>query len=109
MTCAVSRSLGAAPSAWDRGSEGVNVQIIMRPENVRRDGRGEVAPELVFVRTTTALVTPSTSTTKEKTQLVRNIYHPLRMRVPKVTLMRQPKVNLRLIKRVFDLVGVDTC
>ena len=40
--------------------------------------------------------------------LVRDVDHPLRVRVPKVTVVRQALVDLRLVERVRDLVREHT-
>lgn len=86
------------------------LQVVVRPEDVRRYCRGEVAAELVFVRTGPPISHTFMSTSiRINTQLVRNIYHPLRMRVPKVTFMRQSKMDLGLVERILDFVGEDTC
>ena len=39
--------------------------------------------------------------------LILHINHPLRMRVPEITVMRRTRVDLRLVERVCDFIGED--
>ena len=63
--------------------------VIVRPENIGRDDRGEVAPVLVVVGA------------------VGNVHHPLRVRVSEVTLVWGPGMDHGFVDGVGCLVRED--
>jgi hypothetical protein len=78
------------PSFYSSFVIGNNSLVVILSKHIRRDGTGEVASELVLVRS------------------ILDIDHPLSMCIASVALMGWPKVNLVLVKWVCDLVREDT-
>lgn len=85
-----------------------HIQVIMRPEYVGRDGRGEVTSELLLVGTSTIISKNRASNCRLEGALVLDVHHAFRMRVAKVALMGRSRVNLVFIEWIFDLVGEHT-
>jgi len=65
----------------------LEVEVVERAINVRRDRGGKVGAKLLLVR------------------VVRDIDETLRMRIPEVALVRWAEVDLVLAQRRFDPVG----
>lgn len=67
----------------------LEVVVVVRTEDVGRDGRGEVAAELLVV------------------SVVVDVYETLAVSVTEVGLVRRALVDVRLVDGVGDLVGED--
>ena len=108
------RELPRTKAGVHKGGKGECSQVVMRAEHVRRDRRREVVPELVLVRA----VAPHASAIALSGAQVRtrrrardapvlDVDEALRVRVAEVGLVREAEVELGLVERVLDLVGVD--
>lgn len=90
---------------------GRDVQVVVRPEDVRRDRAREVVAELVLVcaaRKRGQLHYWGASR-HGKYALVLHVDQPLRVGIPEVALVREAEVDLGLIERVGDFVREDAC
>ena len=98
----------------DREAE-VRSLVVIWPKDIRWDRGREVVTILVLVRPTrrhSAALSRQPTQEMEGEEVryapVLNVYEPLCVRVTEVGLMREAKVDLRLVQGVLDLVRVDT-
>ena len=83
----------------------------MGAEYVGRDGRSKVGAKLILVCAIICWHWHCGCGYKRIRSyvLVGNVNHSFRMSITKVTWMREAKMNLVFVKRVFDLVRVNAC
>ena len=120
-TCALSMSLDrnvndiatdAGALRTKRGLPGRCSQVVMRAEYVCGDCGGEVGTILILVcaGNSPALGDIACCTSGwergNKSAPILNVDETLRVRVAEVRLMRKAEVDLCLVERVFDLVGI---